>query len=67
MILYVCNCGDQLAMSENTEDSRLKKKAWKQEHSAPLFQKTPSRKLPERGRAGIHGYIRNVVKSKKKA
>ena len=63
MILYVCNCGDQLVMSENTEQSRVDKKNWKQEHSAPLFQKTPKRKVPEKGRAGIHGYVRRVVKS----
>jgi len=63
MILYVCNCGDQLAMTENTEQSRVAKKKWKLDHSAPLFQKSPKRKVPEKGRAGIHGYVHRVVKS----
>lgn len=63
MILYKCDCGDQLAMTENTESSRVKKKLWKKEHSAPLFQKSPKRKVPDKGRAGIHGYDRRVVKS----
>ena len=63
MILYACSCGDQLAMIENTEQSRVKKKLWKKEHSAPMIQKSPKRKVPDRGRSGIHGYLRNVVKS----
>lgn len=63
MIIYSCNCGDQLAMSENTEASRVEKKLWKGEHSAPLIQKTPKRKAPDKGRAGVHGYVRRVVKS----
>lgn len=63
MILYKCDCGDQLVMTENTEQSRVKKKLWKSEHSAPMIQKSPKRKVPDRGRAGIHGYSRRVVKS----
>lgn len=63
MILYVCYCGDQLAMTGNTEASRVKKKLWKKEHSAPLFQKSPKRKVADMGRSGIHGYIRRVVRS----
>lgn len=63
MILYVCGCGDQLAITENTEQSRVKKKLWKQEHSAPMIRKSPKRKVPDRGRSGIHGYSRRVVKS----
>lgn len=63
MILYACNCGEQLVMSENTEASRVKKKVWKGGHSALLIQKTPKRKVPDRGRAGVHGYVRRVVKS----
>ena len=63
MILYVCSCGDQLAVISNTELSRVKKKLWKKVHSAPLIQKSPKRKVPDRGRSGIHGYLRRVVKS----
>ena len=63
MILYACSCGDQLTMTENTEQSRVVKKLWKQKHSAPLIQKSPKRKVPDKGRSGIHGYLRRVVKS----
>lgn len=63
MILYKCSCGDQLAMTENTEQSRVKKKLWKQEHSAPLVPRNRAGKVPDRGRAGIHGYVRRVVES----
>ena len=63
MVIYICACGEKLTIAENTEQSRVAKRAWKQKHSAPLFQRFPKRKVPERGRAGIHGYSRRVVKS----
>lgn len=63
MILYKCDCGDQLVVVQNTENSRELKKNWKRVHSAPMIQKSPKRKVPDRGRARIHGYSRRVVKS----
>lgn len=62
MILYKCQCGDELVIAENTEKSRKKKKSWKQKHSAPLFLKTPKRKVADKGQPTFHSYVRLTLK-----
>ena len=61
MIIYKCDCGEKLIITENTEESRGRKRGWKKEHGAPLIFKSEKRKIPDRKRAGIHGYIRNRI------
>jgi len=63
MIIYKCQCGDELQMSENTEKSRKTKEEWKKKHSAPMIQKSPKRKAVDKGRATVHGYRRLTVRS----
>ena len=66
MIIYVCACGDTLAVTENTEQSRGVKREWKAKHGAPLIERALVRKgkVADRGRAGIHGYVRRVTRKK---
>lgn len=54
MILYKCQCGEQLLASENTEKSRNEKRAWKETHRSTKEKLNPG-----------HGYQRLVVKKKK--
>lgn len=49
MVIYKCNCGDELIVKENTEQSRYGKKAWKNKHDK------------EKG----HHWTRNIIKRKK--
>ena len=66
MVIYKCNCGDELAVTENTGRGMDEKRAWKEQHGAPLITKSPKRKVADRGRAGIHGYVRNVTRKSRK-
>jgi len=68
MVIYKCNCGDELAVTENTEQSRNEKRGWKTKHGAPLID----RALVQKGKvadwkgAGIHGYTRIVTRKPKR-
>lgn len=67
MIIYKCNCGDELSVIENTEESRNKKRTWMEKHGASLIQKSPKRKVVDKGKATTHGYTRLVITKKKEA
>jgi len=32
VIIYVCNCGEKLIANENIEESRNRKRTWKEKH-----------------------------------
>lgn len=51
MVIYKCKCGDELAMTENTEKSRDEKRAFKEKHHK------------DKG----HGWVRLTVKRGKYA
>lgn len=66
MVIYKCQaCGDELAMTENTEKSRDTKRAWKEKHGATLILKSPKRKIPDKKGISRHSYVRLVVKRRK--
>ena len=57
MIIYKCQCGEELAMTENTEKSRDEKRNWKERHNEKV-----------NGRFNVgHGWLRLVVKRGKYA
>lgn len=65
MVIYKCNCGDELIIADNSEKTRDIKRTWKDKHAAPLIEVSPKRKIADRGRSGIHGYIRIVTRKQR--